>query len=62
MGPAFRPRAIYAVPELPKTQSGKMVRRLIRQAYLGQPLGDASTVENPGALARSLRKSPQYCN
>jgi acetyl-CoA synthetase len=50
MGPTFRPRAIRAVPELPKTQSGKVVRRLIRQAYLREPLGDTSTVENPGAL------------
>jgi acetyl-CoA synthetase len=57
MGPTFRPRAIYVVPELPKTQSGKVVRRLIRQAYLGQPLGDASTVENPGALARCATSS-----
>jgi acetyl-CoA synthetase len=50
MGPAFRPRAIRAVPELPKTQSGKVVRRLIRQAYAGEPMGDTSTVENPGIL------------
>ncbi|HBY64107.1 MAG TPA: AMP-dependent synthetase, partial [Solibacterales bacterium] len=50
LGPTFRPRAIVAVPELPKTQSGKVVRRLIRAQYLGQPLGDASTVANPGAL------------
>jgi acetyl-CoA synthetase len=52
MGPTFRPRATRAVSELPKTQSGKVVRRLIRQAYLNQPLGDTSTVENPGALER----------
>jgi acetyl-CoA synthetase len=51
MGAAFRPRAIHAVPELPKTQSGKVVRRLIRLAYLREPLGDTSTVENPAALA-----------
>lgn len=50
MGSAFRPRAVHAVPELPKTQSGKVVRRLIRQAYLREPLGDTSTVENPHAL------------
>jgi len=50
MGHAFRPRAIHGVAELPKTQSGKVVRRLIRQAYLGETLGDVSTVENPAAL------------
>ncbi len=51
LGPTFRPNAIHAVKELPKTQSGKVVRRLIRQQYLGQPPGDISTVENPAALA-----------
>ena len=50
MGAAFRPRAVVCVPELPKTQSGKIVRRLIRQAYLGEPLGDVSTVANAAAL------------
>ncbi|MFN3321996.1 MAG: AMP-binding protein [Bryobacteraceae bacterium] len=50
LGPTFRPRSIRKVRELPKTQSGKIVRRLIRQKYLGQPLGDLSTVENPSAL------------
>ncbi len=55
MGPTFRPRAIHAVAELPKTQSGKVVRRLIRQAYLREPLGDTSTVENPTALEHFRR-------
>jgi acetyl-CoA synthetase len=50
MGPAFRPREVIVVPELPKTQSGKIVRRLIRQKYLGEPLGDLSTVANPWVL------------
>lgn len=50
LGPTFRPQAIRAVKELPKTQSGKVVRRLIRRQYLGEPLGDTSTVENPAAL------------
>src|SRR6185437_14626077 len=31
MGGVFRPREVLVVPELPKTQSGKIVRRLIRQ-------------------------------
>ena len=40
LGPTFRPREIVVVAELPKTQSGKIVRRLIRQKYLGEELGD----------------------
>jgi len=50
LGPTFRPREIRFVAELPKTQSGKIVRRLIRQKYLGEELGDLSTVANPWAL------------
>jgi acetyl-CoA synthetase len=50
LGPTFKPHAIIPVRELPKTQSGKIVRRLLRQKYLGEPLGDLSTVENPQAL------------
>ncbi len=50
LGPAFRPREVLVASELPKTQSGKIVRRLLRQKYLGEGLGDLSTVANPGAL------------
>jgi acetyl-CoA synthetase len=51
LGPTFRPREVIVIPELPKTQSGKIVRRLIRQRYLGEELGDLSTVANPWALS-----------
>jgi acetyl-CoA synthetase len=51
LGAMFRPREVIVVPELHKTQSGKIVRRLIRQKYLGEPLGDLSTVANPWALS-----------
>ena len=57
MGPAFKPREIVLVDELPKTQSGKIVRRLLRQAYLGEPLGDLSTVANPHSMDRLQRVS-----
>ncbi len=50
LGPTFKPQAIRLVRELPKTQSGKIVRRLLRQKFLGEALGDLSTVENPHAL------------
>jgi acetyl-CoA synthetase len=50
MGAAFRPREVIVIAELPKTQSGKIVRRLMRQKYLGEPLGDLSTVANPWSL------------
>ena len=52
LGAMFRPREVIVTVELPKTQSGKIVRRLMRQYYLGEALGDLSTVANPGALSR----------
>ena len=53
LGQVFKPREVLIVSELPKTQSGKIVRRLLRQKYLGEALGDLSTVANPGSLEAS---------
>ncbi len=51
LGKSLRPSTIVFVEELPHTRNGKILRRLARQAYLGQPLGDQSALENPAALA-----------
>lgn len=50
MGKAMKPKRIEFVSQLPKTRSAKVLRRLIRAAYLGKDLGDLSNVENPAAL------------
>jgi acetyl-CoA synthetase len=51
MGKTFRPRDVRFVRQLPKTRSGKVVRRLIRSRVLGKTeLGDLSTLDNPEAL------------
>ena len=51
MGKTFRPRDVRFVRQLPKTRSGKVVRRLIRSRVLGKAeLGDLSTLDNPEAL------------
>jgi acetyl-CoA synthetase len=50
LGPTLKPDTILAVAALPKTRSGKIVRGTIRKKYLGQDLGDLSSVENPDAL------------
>lgn len=51
MGKTFRPRNVRFVRQLPKTRSGKVVRRLIRSRALGKTeLGDLSTLDNPEAL------------
>jgi acetyl-CoA synthetase len=50
LGKPLRPREVRFVKDLPKTRNAKVMRRLIRAAYLGQPLGDTSSLENPGAV------------
>lgn len=47
LGPAVAPREIAFVDEIPKTRSGKVLRRLLRARELGLPEGDLSTLEGP---------------
>jgi acetyl-CoA synthetase len=46
LGPAVAPREIAFVADVPRTRSGKIMRRLIRARELGLPEGDTSTLEN----------------
>ena len=45
MGPIARPESIDFVQSLPKTRSGKIMRRVLRARALGLPEGDLSTLE-----------------
>uniref|UniRef100_UPI003F683C2E AMP-binding enzyme n=1 Tax=Nocardia noduli TaxID=2815722 RepID=UPI003F683C2E len=47
ISPIARPRDIHIVPELPKTRSGKIMRRLLRDVAEGRQLGDTSTLVDP---------------
>ncbi|MGH2542969.1 MAG: AMP-binding enzyme, partial [Ardenticatenaceae bacterium] len=46
MGPIAVPAQIEFVDALPKTRSGKIMRRLLKAQLLGQPLGDTSTLQD----------------
>lgn len=50
MGPSYRPHAVVTLPALIKTRNGKLVRRLAKQAWLGQRPGDLSAIENPAVF------------
>ncbi len=50
MGKALRPEAIHVVSDLPRTRSGKIMRRVARAAYLGTDPGDLSALDNPLAV------------
>src|SRR4029078_12458811 len=51
LGNPLRPEAIEFVRDLPKTRNAKVMRRVIRAAYLGDAPGDLSALENPQAVA-----------
>jgi len=50
LGKALAPREILFVSDLPKTRNAKVMRRIIRSAYLGEEAGDTSSLLNPGAI------------
>ena len=50
LGKALAPREVFFVPDIPKTRNAKVMRRVVRAAYIGEKLGDTSALENPAAL------------
>jgi acetyl-CoA synthetase len=50
LGKPLKPKAIEFVRDLPKTRNAKVMRRVIRSAYLGEAPGDVSSLENPQAV------------
>jgi len=50
LGKALAPRDIVFVSDIPKTRNAKVMRRIIRAAYLGENLGDTSALENPASI------------
>ncbi len=50
IGPIAKPRQIMIVPELPKTRSGKIMRRLLRDVAENRSMGDATTLADPTVM------------
>lgn len=52
IGPFAAPKRIYIVPDLPKTRSGKIMRRIMRKIVAGEgdQLGDLSTLAEPAVV------------
>jgi acetyl-CoA synthetase len=61
LGKPLRPDVVAVVPALPKTRSGKVMRRVIRASFLGLDPGDLSALDDPASLeairAESARSS-----
>ncbi|MGP9649964.1 acetate--CoA ligase [Glutamicibacter sp. AOP38-B1-38] len=59
IGPIAKPRHILVVPELPKTRSGKIMRRLLKDVAEGREVGDATTLSDASVMtqiAQSMKK------
>lgn len=50
IGKIARPKRVYQISDMPKTRTGKVMRRLLRAKLLGMPLGDLSSLENAGVI------------
>ena len=58
LGKTLRPEAVVVVPALPKTRSGKIMRRVVRAAWLGLDPGDLSALDDPATLEPIRRAGP----
>jgi acetyl-CoA synthetase len=59
LGKALAPRDVLFVADIPKTRNAKVMRRVVRAAYIGEKLGDTSALENPASLEEIKRLASQ---
>jgi acetyl-CoA synthetase len=59
IGPTARPKAVIVVPDLPKTRSGKIMRRLLRDVAEGRDLGDTTTLADAGVVEDIRRRAAE---
>ncbi len=52
IGPFALPKIVYIVEDLPKTRSGKIMRRILKKLLIGEELGDLSTLANPEIVSK----------
>jgi acetyl-CoA synthetase len=58
IGPIAKPRDILITPDLPKTRSGKIMRRLLRDVADHRDLGDTTTLLDPAVVSSIAEKMP----
>jgi len=56
IGPIAQPKEIYFIDDLPKTRSGKIMRRILRKLFSDEELGDLSTLANPESVEKINKK------
>ena len=50
IGPIAKPKEVYFVSDIPKTRSGKSVRRILKSLLVGEKIKNTSTLVNPGSV------------
>ncbi|HET9541798.1 MAG TPA: acetate--CoA ligase [Acidimicrobiales bacterium] len=59
IGPTARPKTAILVPDLPKTRSGKIMRRLLKDVAEGRDLGDTTTLADPAVFDEIRAKADE---
>jgi acetyl-CoA synthetase len=59
IGPIAKPKTIYFTPDLPKTRSGKIMRRLLRDVAEGRNLGDTTTLADASVVNELQRRASE---
>ena len=55
IGPVATPSEIYFVPSLPKTRSGKIMRRVLKAVASGESIGDITTLDDKTSVDEAKR-------
>jgi acetyl-CoA synthetase len=58
LGKIAKPAHVYIVPDMPKTRSGKIMRRILASISTNQDVGDVSTLANP-QVVEEIRQQVQ---
>ena len=59
IGAIAKPKTIYFTPDLPKTRSGKIMRRLLRDVAEGRNLGDTTTLADASVVSELQRRAAE---
>jgi acetyl-CoA synthetase len=62
IGPIAKPANIVFTPELPKTRSGKIMRRLLRDVAEKRPLGDTTTLADPAVVEEIRARAQEHAS
>lgn len=64
IGPFAKPKAIYIVTDLPKTRSGKILRRVLRKIISSESdqIGDTSTMADEGIIEHLITRFNEHNN